>query len=598
MDVIVNAVQVMAVIAVVLLVAQVGRRLARRVRQPGVVAEIAIGLLAGPAILAVGGRGAVAVLLPPAVTSGLRLVGGVGLCLFLVGLAHQMRKARLPGRRTLIRTTAGALLVPLVCGVGFGFWVLLGGHPQMRGGAPGPALVLLVAAAMTVTAVPVLAQILIELGMVGSEVGRLAMACAVATDAVAWLMLAAAIGFDAGGPRAVLVLLATIVGTACGALAVWWLLRTPVAGRAASRSPVGASVLIGSVAVLASMLTRGGGLTEVLGAFAIGFAVPSATQWNRAVDGLFRAGRRLVPIYFVATGLGLSATNLGLLPWTAVVVTAVAMAGKLVGGYAGARAADQPRELGLRLGVLLNTRGLSELVMLQAGLSLGILSPPLFAAFVVMSLVTTAMTGPAYAVLDWTTARRATTDAPAADFRALMSGFPSGVAVVTTAGGDGAPHGMTCSSVCSVSVTPPTLLICLRQGSPTLEAVLSHATFTVNMLHDRAQPVAELFASAAPDRFDQVAWRRDDEAGGPHLDEHAHTVADCDVTTTMPVGDHVVVFGRVARILRKTEDPPAPLMYGMRQYSAWSSYPLPDAGPPPAMAADAPGARSTGAQHR
>jgi flavin reductase (DIM6/NTAB) family NADH-FMN oxidoreductase RutF len=252
------------------------------------------------------------------------------------------------------------------------------------------------------------------------------------------------------------------------------------------------------------------------------------------------------------------------------------LAAKLIGGYAGARAADQPREVGVRIGVLLNTRGLTELVMLQAGLTLGILSPPLFAAFVVMSLLATAMTGPAYALMDWYTARRATGDAPEAEFRALMSGFPSGVAIVTTEAGDGTPRGMTCSSVCNVSVAPPTLLVCLRQGSPTLEALLGHGAFSVNLLHDQAQSVAELFSSGLPDRFDQLTWRRDDESSGAHLIEHAHTIADCDVTMTVPVGDHVVVFGRVARILRKTKEPPSPLMYGMRRYSTFSTCAMPD----------------------
>lgn len=101
---------------------------------------------------------------------------------------------------------------------------------------------------------------------------------------------------------------------------------------------------------------------------------------------------------------------------------------------------------------------------------------------------------------------------------------------MTAVGGDGKPYGMTCSSLCSVALTPPTLLVCLRGGSPTLDAVLVRAAFTVNLLHDRARPAADLFASGKPDRFGQIAWRHDDAAGGPHLIEHAHVIADCDVS--------------------------------------------------------------------
>jgi amino acid adenylation domain-containing protein len=158
-----------------------------------------------------------------------------------------------------------------------------------------------------------------------------------------------------------------------------------------------------------------------------------------------------------------------------------------------------------------------------------------------------------------------------AEFRTLMASFPSGVTIVTAAGGDGRPHGMTCSSLCSVAMTPPTLLVCLRDGSPTLDAVLARAAFTVNLLHGRARPAADLFASGKPDRFDRVTWRHDDAAAGPHLIEHAHVIADCDVSGTALVGDHVVVFGTVVRVSRGVNDEPIPLLYGLRQYSSWAA---------------------------
>jgi flavin reductase (DIM6/NTAB) family NADH-FMN oxidoreductase RutF len=158
-----------------------------------------------------------------------------------------------------------------------------------------------------------------------------------------------------------------------------------------------------------------------------------------------------------------------------------------------------------------------------------------------------------------------------AEFRSLMADFPTGVAVVTAIGAGGRPWGMTCSSVCSVSLHPPTLLICLRQGSVTLAALLDHAAFAVNFLHDRARGVAELFASGAADRFDRVTWAA--RAAGPGLPEAAHAVADCRVVTTESVGDHIVVFGEVFGVEQTAGD--RPLLYGRRRYAAFPGPLLP-----------------------
>ena len=160
-----------------------------------------------------------------------------------------------------------------------------------------------------------------------------------------------------------------------------------------------------------------------------------------------------------------------------------------------------------------------------------------------------------------------TIDEERPDFRSFMSSFPTGVSVVTAIDESGEPRGMTCSSVCSVTLTPPTLLVCLRVGSPTLAAVAQRARFAVNLLSNQAQPVAQLFASGAPDRFHQVRWRLEIESAGPHLVEDAHAVADCRLSRTELVGDHVVVFGEVVGVWQRSA--PEPLLYGLRRYAAW-----------------------------
>ncbi|MGH3309693.1 MAG: flavin reductase family protein [Streptomyces sp.] len=154
------------------------------------------------------------------------------------------------------------------------------------------------------------------------------------------------------------------------------------------------------------------------------------------------------------------------------------------------------------------------------------------------------------------------------DIRPLMAGFPTGVAVITTLSPGGEPWGMTCTSLCSVALDPPTLLVCLRQGSPTLDAVQGSQAFAVNILHSQARSTAELFASGVKDRFEKVAWRTVGPIGGPHLYEAAHTIADCAVEDVQPVGDHAVVMGRVVAIAQLQLQ--LPLLYGMRRYGSWT----------------------------
>ncbi|NBE91756.1 flavin reductase family protein [Nonomuraea sp. KC401] len=155
--------------------------------------------------------------------------------------------------------------------------------------------------------------------------------------------------------------------------------------------------------------------------------------------------------------------------------------------------------------------------------------------------------------------------ASAGEHRALMSRFPTGVAVVTAADTVGRPHGMTCSSVASVTLCPPTILVCLRVGSATLRAVHEGGAFAVNLLDAEARATAELFSGPVPDRFARVRWIRS-HAGLPWLVDDALAMAECRLSRVIPDGDHEVLFGR---LLRVTEKPGTPLLYGMRSYSVW-----------------------------
>ncbi|MFI1935376.1 flavin reductase family protein [Streptomyces sp. NPDC020330] len=148
-----------------------------------------------------------------------------------------------------------------------------------------------------------------------------------------------------------------------------------------------------------------------------------------------------------------------------------------------------------------------------------------------------------------------------------MAEFPSGVSVVTAIAGDGAPRGMTCTSLCSVSLDPPIVLVCLGSGSNTLKAVRESGSFAINLLHAQGRSTAELFASGALDRFDRVAWRAEAGDAGPHLTEDAHIIADCSVVGDQVVGDHAVLMGEVRSAVPVRREPP--LLYGLRRFSVW-----------------------------
>jgi flavin reductase (DIM6/NTAB) family NADH-FMN oxidoreductase RutF len=159
-------------------------------------------------------------------------------------------------------------------------------------------------------------------------------------------------------------------------------------------------------------------------------------------------------------------------------------------------------------------------------------------------------------------------DVDAIGLRPFMSGFPTGVGVVTALDEHAEIRGTTCSSLCSVTLEPPTVLVCLRLGSRTLDAARSSGRFALNLLHGRAEEIATRFAAPGSHRFDGVRWVQDPAAAGPHLIDAAQSTADCDLTYFHLVGSHAVVYGRVRRITEYTS--PRPLLYGLRRFADWA----------------------------
>jgi Kef-type K+ transport system membrane component KefB len=274
------------------------------------------------------------------------------------------------------------------------------------------AFALFIGVSMSVTAFPVLARILEERQLLDTPIGSLAVACAAVGDVTAWLLLAVAVAMvkvgSVGWP-----LLGTIGGIALLLAGMFGLVqpwlsrllstRTAVARDADRVSPQTMSLLL-LVALAAAMITERLGIHALFGAFVAGTIMPRprglADRASQQLSDLLVV--LLLPLFFAYTGLR-TRLSLGdgftdLLPLLAIL--AVAIAGKVGGTAVAARASGESWYHAGVLGVLMNTRGLMELVVLNIGLDLGVLTPPLFAMLVIMALATTMMTVPLLSLVE------------------------------------------------------------------------------------------------------------------------------------------------------------------------------------------------------
>ncbi|WP_064744064.1 cation:proton antiporter [Actinomadura oligospora] len=377
-------------LAFVVVLARVAGRVARRLGQPDVIGEMAVGILVGPTLL----NGRVADLLfPVTVRPYLTAVANLGLVVFMfvVGLELDRRTVREVGRAT-VGAAVGSTLVPLGLGALLGLYLA----PRHAAGHQ-TGFVLFMAVATSVTAFPVLARIIGDRGMGGTLLGTVALSTAAICDVVAWTLLAAvqAMVGDATAWQVAL----TVPYVAAMLLVVGPLLRrSRLADALAARSPSAlAVVLIGLL--LSAAATQALGLHFIFGAFLFGLVMPRG-EAGRAratlLDGVQLSTVLLLPAYFVLVGLkvNLAETSMAdLLDFGLILVTAVVA--KFGGAFLGARLQGLPTRTSALLAVLMNTRGLTELVALGVGLSMGVLDRDLYGLMVVMALVTTAMTGPA-----------------------------------------------------------------------------------------------------------------------------------------------------------------------------------------------------------
>ncbi|MEV7414859.1 flavin reductase family protein [Streptomyces sp. NPDC089919] len=157
-------------------------------------------------------------------------------------------------------------------------------------------------------------------------------------------------------------------------------------------------------------------------------------------------------------------------------------------------------------------------------------------------------------------------------FRAVMGSLPTGVSVVTSHTSDGAPRGLTCSAVCSVSASPPLLLVCVKAPSPTLAAIHESGVFGVNVLAAGTDQTARTFAAPVPERFAGVPWRPGPRTGVPLLGDTV-AAAECVLTRSHIAGDHQLLIGRL--VFGRSAPDQAPLAFWRTRFSELRLQPCP-----------------------
>jgi Kef-type K+ transport system membrane component KefB len=363
------------------------------------------GILLGPSLFGLMAPTSAAALFPAEslpVLSALSQVGMV-LYMFLVGMDLDTSALRERGGAAVL-TSHVSIAVPFAMGTVLAL-ALFG-----RFAPPGVAFApfaLFLGAAMSVTAFPVLARILAERGLLRTSIGTLALSAAAVDDVTAWTILAAITVFvrSAG---AVSVPWASLTGLVLFVSAAL-VLRRPIRRRVTEAFERSGRITHGQIATLVAFALAGALITEALGvhalfgAFFVGLMLSTERRVSEALRERLEAPLVVVllPLYFAFTGLR---TRLDLLVgpdlwgW-ALVIILVAVLGKLGASALAARVSGVPGREAVALGVLMNTRGLMELVILNIGLDLGVLSPALFSIMVLMAFTTTLMTSPLLSAL-------------------------------------------------------------------------------------------------------------------------------------------------------------------------------------------------------
>ena len=383
---------------VIVLATQSVGAFATLVRQPSVIGEIAAGVLLGPSVVGALWPSAYAFLFPSSSLDILRLLSQVGVILFMFTVGLDVDTAHLRQRApTAVAVSHFSIVVPFVLGVATALVLFKDYAPA---GVPFHSFALFMGIALSITAFPVLARVIEERGLTRTPLGTTALACAAVDDVTAWSLLAVVVTLVTSGG------IGWTLAIMVAALAVFILAMIRVVRPWLDRffdavpSPLSRTHTAQVLAVLlaSALLTEVIGIHALFGAFLAGAIMPASHEFRQQLRERFESLSSvfLLPIFFAYTGLR---TEIGLLndvaTWAVCAgIVLVAIAGKLLGSMLAARWSGSTWHDAFVLGALMNTRGLMELVALNVGYDLGILSPRMFTMLVLMALVTTAMTGP------------------------------------------------------------------------------------------------------------------------------------------------------------------------------------------------------------
>jgi Kef-type K+ transport system membrane component KefB len=393
-------------IIVIIAFARLFGYLFKKIGQPAVIGEIVAGIVLGPSLVGAYFPEINHFLFPAASLSTLSFISQIGLILFMfiIGMELDLKAISKQAYGAVIISHA-SIIIPYTLGMALAYHIY-------RSYAPANitflSFALFMGISMSITAFPVLARILQEKGLTRSRLGAMALTCAAADDLTAWCILAAVIALvKSGSSFSVLYTIALAIVYVLIMLKIVrpFLQRLSAVydNKEKKRTPIIALFFI--LLIISSYITSVIGVHALFGAFMAGVIMPSSFDFRKIVIDKIEDVSiiLLLPLFFVITGLR---TQIGLINQDHLWITfgwilLVAVAGKFGGSALAARIVGQSWKDSLSIGVLMNTRGLMQLIVLNIGYDLGILSPEIFAMMVLMALVTTFMTGPALDLINW-----------------------------------------------------------------------------------------------------------------------------------------------------------------------------------------------------
>jgi Kef-type K+ transport system membrane component KefB len=378
----------------------------RKIGQPSVIGEIIAGIFLGPSLVGMYFPEFSAMLFPADSLGNLQFLSQIGLILFMfvVGMELDLKVLKNRANEAIVISHA-SIVIPFTLGIGLAYFIYYRFAPA---GVPFLSFALFMGIAMSITAFPVLARIVQERGIHKTKLGAIVITCAAADDITAWCILAAVIAIVKAGTFAssMYIISLSILYVLLMLFVVKPFLKKIgdlYATRENLSKPVVAIFIV--TLIISSYMTEIIGIHALFGAFMTGAIMPDITKIRKIIIEKVEDVSLilLLPLFFVFTGLR---TEIGLINGTYLwqitgLIILVAVVGKFFGSALAARFVGQNWRDSLTIGALMNTRGLMELIVLNIGLDLEVLTPEVFTMMVIMALVTTFMTGPVIDLIDF-----------------------------------------------------------------------------------------------------------------------------------------------------------------------------------------------------